>query len=801
MIPARHFTLAGWLATLPELASGHRLVGGAGHLLLDAMERRNVEKRLESDIFPLLFASALQVTIATGMAPGADLLFARTAQRWLTRAGIAHTLVAILPIPLDLLLDDWIRRLGEDLAPPNAIEQDRVGREVRALLEDCNAVVDLLPDPAVTEWIDDADARRQQYRKLAAVLAEQSDLLVAILRPGGPRRPGGTAEVVEWRQQPERIPVAFSTLQQRRPSSLGRLWVIDPSLPVERLQSLATAAGSNSAAQDAIRNAVRQARAALGSGNYLRCHDLVRQAQDRGLVSSELDYLSLLALANAGSTELALKRYRRLGARSVGDEDWLALEGRLLKDQAAAADPASAPALYHAAAKAYHAAFTKTGGRYPCLNAATTFLLAGETETATALAGELLAELADSASATDEVDHYYRHVTEAEAALLLGDVPRAHAALRHADAVLRNNVNVRSRSLAQLRLICRHQRIDPALLDALRLPPVVHLRDPAVMTDTPSAIAALVRDDAFVFVDLTDAAALAAIEALLDAGIRVHLVLAALPTVLRLRWIRSYDAATVGRLEAVLAAAHDLSIAHGFIDGEEAWCSDYVAAMARGLSQLMAQRLGCRWIDLHPAAAAPAMLGTTTVSAAPSASGFGRRCVGTLFADFVGFSRLTDDELPAFWTVFTGLVEQLTQRHADHILYHRTWGDALHVVATNAGATARFALDLRTELERLRPGLTGGNARLELRLAAHHAPVFVDNRNGSTTFFGSQLSFAARVEPVTPPGSVFVTEAFAAQLALEGIDQYRFEYAGEIDLPKDFGKYRLFGLRAPRYSH
>jgi len=41
---------------------------------------------------------------------------------------------------------------------------------------------------------------------------------------------------------------------------------------------------------------------------------------------------------------------------------------------------------------------------------------------------------------------------------------------------------------------------------------------------------------------------------------------------------------------------------------------------------------------------------------------------------------------------------------------------------------------------------------------------------------------------------IFVTEAFAARLALEAPERFAAEYAGEVELAKRFGKYRLFSL-------
>jgi hypothetical protein len=54
---------------------------------------------------------------------------------------------------------------------------------------------------------------------------------------------------------------------------------------------------------------------------------------------------------------------------------------------------------------------------------------------------------------------------------------------------------------------------------------------------------------------------------------------------------------------------------------------------------------------------------------------------------------------------------------------------------------------------------------------------------------------AARIEPVTPPGEVFVTEAMAAALALSGEASVRPEYVGSTQLAKNYGSLRMYVLR------
>jgi hypothetical protein len=48
-------------------------------------------------------------------------------------------------------------------------------------------------------------------------------------------------------------------------------------------------------------------------------------------------------------------------------------------------------------------------------------------------------------------------------------------------------------------------------------------------------------------------------------------------------------------------------------------------------------------------------------------------------------------------------------------------------------------------------------------------------------------------QPVTPPGSVFVTEPFAAALVLEN-SRLTCDYVGHVPAAKDFGRLRMYRL-------
>jgi hypothetical protein len=65
---------------------------------------------------------------------------------------------------------------------------------------------------------------------------------------------------------------------------------------------------------------------------------------------------------------------------------------------------------------------------------------------------------------------------------------------------------------------------------------------------------------------------------------------------------------------------------------------------------------------------------------------------------------------------------------------------------------------------------------------------------GRRAFVGAHVTRTARIEPVTPLGEVYVTEQFAAALALT-TDAFACDYVGDIPAAKGFGTLRMCVLR------
>jgi len=167
-----------------------------------------------------------------------------------------------------------------------------------------------------------------------------------------------------------------------------------------------------------------------------------------------------------------------------------------------------------------------------------------------------------------------------------------------------------------------------------------------------------------------------------------------------------------------------------------------------------------------------------------------------LFCDVKGFSKLNDVTIPVFFKEVMGSLARATRRHRESILFKNTWGDAIHTIMRDAPAAAALALDLQEEMGKIDLAGLGLPEGLALRVGGHVGPIYSswDNVLEEETFFGAQVTRCARIEPIAFTGKVFVSEAFAAELALTSRD-FSAEYVGTIPTAKQFGRMPMYLLR------
>jgi Adenylate cyclase, family 3 (some proteins contain HAMP domain) len=128
-----------------------------------------------------------------------------------------------------------------------------------------------------------------------------------------------------------------------------------------------------------------------------------------------------------------------------------------------------------------------------------------------------------------------------------------------------------------------------------------------------------------------------------------------------------------------------------------------------------------------------------------------------------------------------------------------TWGDGLFVVFADPVRAADCAARVMAALAEVDPADLGLPGDLALRLGGHYGPCFErdDPLRGGPNCFGAAVTRAARIEPVAPPGAFYVTEEFAAALAMGDPAPPLLSYVGRVPLAKNAGATPLYRC-APR---
>ena len=213
---------------------------------------------------------------------------------------------------------------------------------------------------------------------------------------------------------------------------------------------------------EAVRDAERR-------GELLTAFDLAERGLEEHPDDLWLRHRAVLALARAGSTDEAARRFREFGLTEVDTEDVAALRARIVKDIALGGEGAERRRAAARSAELYAAIHARTGGWYPAVNAATLSLVAGDPDRAREFAGAALDALAHRGD-----ESYYAAATEAEADLVLGRPDAARDAIARAVARNEDDYGALTTTRRQLRLVCQATGTDPAVLAPLAGPAVVH---------------------------------------------------------------------------------------------------------------------------------------------------------------------------------------------------------------------------------------------------------------------------------------------------------------------------------------
>ncbi len=574
------------------------------------------------------------------------------------------------------------------------------------------------------------------------------------------------------------------------------------------------------------------ARKALSRGDLIGAYDATVAAIEAGDDSGAIRHQQILALARMGDSDRAMAKFAEYGLEGSSNVDERTIGARIWKDRAfnTPAGPARQAAM-EKAFEAYHDVYEATKDSFPGINAATLALLAGREAESRALAEALLAD-PEVAAPTD----YWKAATRAEALLLLGRTDEVTELLAGDTVGSSTDLGGRSSTLRQLGMIGAHLGMSAheraALVAPLRPPRVLHYcghmfgASGADETRIRAAVDAVLDEEevGFAYGALACGSDIIAAEALLKRGVELNVVMPFEERDFLEQSVRPGGPGWEQRYRTCLRGAKRVIHASPMAYFGNPDQYGYASRMGMGLTCLRAEHLAAEPIQLAiwdgvapegPAGTGADVLAwqeaggrTRTVDPGPVTRRLDRppprivtkaerALAAILFTDFEGFSKLGETVLPAFWDGVMRTIADVLDAHGDAVVSRNSWGDALYGVISSAPAAAEISLQIQDALDDFdytRLGLEGKGGRM--RIGAHYGPAYraIDHITGRLSFYGNEVSKAARIEPVTPTGAVFVTEPFAAILALEAPDRFDCRYVGRIQLAKGFGSYPMYRL-------
>jgi class 3 adenylate cyclase len=169
-----------------------------------------------------------------------------------------------------------------------------------------------------------------------------------------------------------------------------------------------------------------------------------------------------------------------------------------------------------------------------------------------------------------------------------------------------------------------------------------------------------------------------------------------------------------------------------------------------------------------------------------------------LFSDIYRYSKMTEGQLLNYvrWAL-PAFASQVIDKFREDLIELNTWGDGLLAVSYDPYRLAHLALDINdfvASYEWREHQLPEG---LRARTSLHSGIVYIgdDPIRRIKGIAGSQaLMFTAHVQPVTPPGHIYVTDAFHRLIDNTTDPGLMFDDVGDIPLAKSFDVARMFRL-------
>jgi class 3 adenylate cyclase len=589
------------------------------------------------------------------------------------------------------------------------------------------------------------------------------------------------------------------------------------------------------------------AKAALDLSEGFLAYDIATEGLAYFKSDPGMAQMQALSLARTGSPEAANGALRRLADAGHADEETLGLLARTHKDLwQLSIDEQDAKRHLKKCFELYHHAYRTTGGYYTGINAAAVGLISGKRTLARRIAFEVQILCEKRLAENCGGEYYWLAATLAEALLIRGKLTEAEE--QYTKAVLDEGQGLAalSSTRTQARRLLSALGEDNHRLDGcFELPSVAafsghmfdmpgrkHSRFPSSSAPAARRELTCVLKECHVKIGYSALACGGDIlfaETLLKLGGEIHIVLPFEEKTFRCVSVDLVPGKDWGRrFKAILKRAASVTILNPSGDPAEPENYEYCNRALLGMAKLKARSIG---LDLQPVVmwdgqpgdgpggteafikkcrqlADPVILDTNKYlvkrprrqKAGASAAIGGQQIRAMLFADVVGFSKLDEPQIPSFVEHFMGAIAGALPKGRQAPLYLNTWGDAIYCVFRDVKDAGAFALALRDAVRGADWQKHGLPAGLSIRIGLHAGPVFEchDPVLKKRTYNGFNVNRAARIEPITEEGQVFVSQTFAALAAVVPKKNFRCDYAGTRQLAKKAGAIPVFVLRETR---
>jgi adenylate cyclase len=443
----------------------------------------------------------------------------------------------------------------------------------------------------------------------------------------------------------------------------------------------------------------------------------------------------------------------------------------------------------------------------------------------------------EGTTVNDPEDDYWRWASAAEASLLLGDLASTEHALAQATSVSSVGAALYAITRRQLSLVCSLTGCDQEILEMLPVPTVAHYCGHRDFADSAegelestesvfarSVVETLERHNIGIgYGSLAAGADIVIAEQLVNRGGELNVVLPFAIAEFEDCSVRPSGEKWVSRFRSLLEKATSVTLTcdSSYLGHDNLFA--YASLVAMGHSHNRARVLttsACQiaaWnrqpgptgagtshdVRLWRRTGSPTHIiplpqaATIKANKSPSEGSSPARVVrSVMFADFRGFSQLRDEHYATvIEQVFTPLAEAV-QPYRSQLLFHKTWGDGIQLVFKTVAAAGLAAVAMQQRVNQLDIPSLHLPADMTLRVSAHVGPLFKlrDPFSHRLEWWGREMTRAARIEPRTPEGEVYVTDAFAALLALEPECELTTEYVGRVTTAKDFETIPMYRL-------